>query len=166
MRYVCSAAVLAVSILSNSVLFAQGGGLSITNYQFVSQTPVTLTQWDVTYRATLVNTGGAVGSVQAQVTSSNPAVVRTLSGQDTLSFGPVGTNGQAVSTNTITLLVNRVANPPFDFSMLQWSFTSTPAPPIANAGPGQTVPFGSVVTLNGGGSTHPSGVGTLTSMWT
>src|SRR5579864_3910820 len=165
MRYVCSAAVLAVSILSNSVMFAQGGSLSITNPQFVSQTPVTLTQWDVTFSATVTNTGAAVGSVKAQVSSPNPNVVRTLTGQDTFNFGPVATNGHANSTNTITLLVNRAANPPFDFSMLQWSFTTTPAAPIANAGPNQTVPFQSTVTLDGSASTNPSGTGTLTYSW-
>src|SRR5580704_12329121 len=101
MRYVCSAAaMLAVSILSSSVVLAQGVSLSITNPKFVSQSPVTLTMWDATYSATVVNTGVAVGSVQAQVTSLNPATVRTLSGQDTLNFGPVSANGQANSTNT------------------------------------------------------------------
>jgi hypothetical protein len=40
-------------------------------------------------------------------------------------------------------------------------------PPIANAGPDQTVPAGSVVTLNGSGSSDPdNGPGSLTFHWT
>ena len=44
---------------------AQVAGLSITNYQFVSQQRVTLTASNVTYRADLANTGGPLASVTA-----------------------------------------------------------------------------------------------------
>src|SRR5579859_4436382 len=45
------------------------------------------------------------------------------------------------------------------------SGSSNPAPPVADAGPVQTVPAGSKVVLNGSGSSNPSGVGTLSYRW-
>src|SRR6185436_782342 len=48
------------------------------------------------------------------------------------------------------------------FANLQWSFQA----PIANAGPNQSAKLGDTVTLNGSGSSNPSGIGTLTYNWT
>ena len=73
-------------------------------------------------------------------------------------------NGQVTSNNTFTILVDRTV--PFSFSDLIWSIqANAPLPPVANAGPNQTAAVGSTVTLNGSGSTKPSGVGTLTYNW-
>jgi hypothetical protein len=66
MRYVCLAAVAALSVLAPSAAFGQ---LSITNYQFVSQQSATSTKSDFTYRADVVNAGGPLGSVTATLTS-------------------------------------------------------------------------------------------------
>src|SRR5581483_1822226 len=161
MRYVCSAGVVALSILSCAPLCAQGG-LSITNYQFVSQTPATRTLWNVTYRADLVNTGGPLGSVTATL-SSLPFGVRSVPGQDVLNFAPVAGNSHTTSSNTFTILVDRTLA--FDFGQFVWTFTSTPAGPVANAGPNRTVAIGTTVVLDGSGSTNPSGVGTLSYAW-
>jgi hypothetical protein len=47
---------------------------------------------------------------------------------------------------------------------LVWAF-SAPGAPVANAGPNQPVAVGATATLNGSGSTNPSGIGTLTFSW-
>ena len=72
MRYVCRiAAALAVfSCVLPFDALAQGvQGLTITNYQFVSEQRWSRTQSYVTYRADLVNTGPARAAVAATVTS-------------------------------------------------------------------------------------------------
>ena len=161
MRYVSAASLAVLSILSPAMLLGQG--LSITNYQFVSQQIVNSTQTRVTYRADLVNSGGPLGSVTATVSSLNIFSVRTVPGADTLTFAPVPGNSQTTSSGTFTLLVTTTQT--FSFSNIQWSFQTTAAGPIANAGPNQTVNAGTLVTLDGSHSTNPSGVGTLTYSW-
>jgi hypothetical protein len=167
MRYLCPAAAVAIFIfVSSSVMSGQNNaasGLSVANYQFVSEVPVTLTTWQETYRADLVNTGGALASVAATVTSLNTASFSTIPGEDTLEFSQVPANSQTTSQNTFTILVDR--NVAFDFSNLQWTFNTTAANPIANAGPDQTTVVGATVALNGSASTNPSGLGTLTYSW-
>src|SRR5262249_35121397 len=144
--------------LTLSEAFAQGGpsNLSITGYQLVSETRTTRTVFFETYTAVLVNKGSALPGATATATSLGPSV-QVVSGQGTLRFGPVPANGQVTSSNTFTLLVDRTV--PFDWSLISWSFTK----PVANAGPDQTVTVGTTVTLNGSGSTSPSG--TLTYSW-
>ena len=161
MRYVSAASLAALSMLAPALLMGQG--LSITNYQFVSQQVVNSTQTRVTYRADLVNPSGPLGSVTATVSSTNIFSVRTVPGQDVLTFSPVPANSELTSSGTFTILVSNTQ--PFSFSSLQWAFQSTAAGPIANAGANQTVTVGTLVTLNGSGSTNPSGVGTLTYSW-
>ena len=165
MRYVSSAAVAALSIITSSVMFGQADKLSITNYQFVSEQFYSRTQSKVTYRADLANQGTAFDSVTATVTSSTPNVVVTPGDQDTLLFAPVPAHTQIPSNNTFTILVDRTV--PFDFSSLHWTFVPSngPPPPVANAGAAQMALVGQTVTLDGSGSTNPSGVGTLTYSW-
>src|SRR5260370_30478652 len=160
MRYVCLAAVVAgIGVLAPSAAFGQ----CITNYQVVSEQDITPTRANLSYRADLVNHGGALGSVTATVTGLDPFSIRVVPGADTLQFSAVPANSQVTSSNTFTIQVNPTV--PVDFSKLQWAFQTTPAAPIANAGPNQSVKLGSTVTLDGSASTNPSGVGTLTYSW-
>jgi hypothetical protein len=164
MRYVSAAAFVTLSSIIPSVAFAQvDTSLSITNYQFLSEQRVTQTQSSVTYRADLVNTKGAFGSVTATMTVLDPFTVRAVPGQDTLNFAPVPANSQVTSSNTFTILVDRTAQ--FSWSKVRWEFQTTVQGPVANAGPNQTAGLGSTVTLNGSGSTNPSGIGSLTYTW-
>ena len=164
MRYVFSAtataAVIAFKLLAPSIAFGQAGlsDLSITNYQFVDEQRVTRTQFYETYRADLVNRGVAPLAATATVTSLAATVV-VVAGQGTLHFPVAQPNGQVTSLDTFTLLVDRSV--PFDFASLKWSFLN----PVANAGPNQTAQVGKTVTLNGSGSSNPSGVGTLSYSW-
>src|SRR3984893_19227062 len=152
MRCVCLAAMAALSVLAPSAAFGQ---LSITNYQLVSVQSVSSTKSNFTYRADLVNTGGALGAVSATVTSLDPFTVRVVAGQDTLQFSPVPANSQVTSSNTFAVQMDNAAV--LDPSKLQWSFqTGGPAPPIANAGPNQTTTVGATVTVDGSKSSDPS----------
>src|SRR5579862_9706625 len=103
-----------------AVCFGQGSGLSITNYQLVSQQASRRVQ-SVTYRADLVNSGASLQALTATLTSLNPSAIQVVSGQNTLQFGPIPANSQVTSTNTFTLQVNST---PVDFSQLQWTFTT------------------------------------------
>jgi hypothetical protein len=95
MRYVCQAAAVAVF---SCCLVAQAQaqsvpGLSITNYQFVSEQRWSRTQSYITYRADLVNSGPAVQAVTATVTSLAPSV-EVVAGQANLHFSPVPAGGE------------------------------------------------------------------------
>ena len=163
MRYTYAAAIaIALSALGPSPVSGQVSDLSIpptgSSYLLVNQTFVTRTQSYYTYQAILVNTGTALTSVTAAATSLSPNVT-VVAGQGTLYFSPLPANGPSVSTNTFTILINGGA--PFDGSQISWSFNG----PFANPGSNQTVPVLSTVTLNGGGSTNPSGIGSLTYGW-
>lgn len=161
MRYVCStAAALCAFLIAPSVMMAQGAaGLSIENYQFQSEQRLTRTQWFVTYKADLVNTGAARSAVVANLSSLVPSV-KTVDGQSTLHFPAVPANGRVTSTDSFTILVDRSVT--FDFANLKWSFLN----PVANPAASQTTaPVGTTITLSGAGSTNPNGAGTLTYAW-
>jgi trimeric autotransporter adhesin len=106
-----------LSLLACLAALAQGQGLSIANYQLVSQQTIQRTV-NITYRANLVNTGAALGAVAATVTSLN-ASIQVAPGQDTLQFTSVPANSQVTSSNTFTL---QVSGTPVDFTQLQWTF--------------------------------------------
>ncbi len=143
MRNVCPAILVAFSMLVPNLASAQlsgassgaSGQLSITNYQPVSVVVATPTQWYLTYRADVVNTGPALASVTATVNTTNPYVVRNMQGLSTLDFTNIPANGQVTSSNTFSVLATSTT---LDPTKLQWTFQTTPAGPIANAGPSQT----------------------------
>ncbi len=164
MKYLGQATLIAFLIAAPAVVFGQGAqDLSITNYQVVSQQQGFL-RVNVTYRAELVNSGGAsFGSVTATLTSLNPFSFKVVPGQDTLTFSPVPAKSHVTSINTFTILIDPKI--PFDFANLQWTFQTTLAGPVANAGPPQAAKVGTIVMLDGTGSTNPPGIGTLAYKW-
>jgi hypothetical protein len=147
----------ALSLAKNQPV--SGQVLSITGYQLVSQ-QATSGGLYLTYSAQLVNSGPALGSVTATLNSGNPFSFRVLGQADTLNFSPVPANSQVASSNTFMVLTTSTS---LDLTQVEWTFQTTPAGPIANAGPNQTANVGSTVTLNGSASTTPSG--TLTYSW-
>ncbi len=161
MRYVSLTAVaVAVSALVPSALLGQidSTKLSIQGYQVLSEVPYSRTQSYFTYSASLLNTGPAVPAITATVTSRLSSAI-VVPGMGNLHFPPAATNTTVNSLNTFTLLVDRTAT--FGFNALTWSYVA----PVANAGPDQTGSVGMTVTLNGSGTTNPSGLGTLTYSW-
>jgi hypothetical protein len=163
MRYMSGATVTALMLSIPFAIFGQVQDLSITNYQLVTSVQATATLWQQTYRVDVVNSGTPVGSVTATAGTRDASVVRIVPTQNTLTFPAVSSNGEVTSTNTFSVLVN--PSVPLNTSDLTWAFRTTPPGPVANPGPGQTVAVGANVTLNGSGSTNPSGVGTLTYTW-
>src|ERR1039457_5298082 len=149
MRYVSRMVVLGICTVVPGVLLAQGGQtLSITNYQFVSSQQVTATMANVTYQADVVNTGKPEAAVLATADTLNPGSFTMVLGQNTLTFAPVPANSQVTSSNTFTIRVNRTV--PFDFANLQWTFQTTPLPPVERNG--STEPFLSTSRIYNGRS--------------
>ncbi len=165
MRYLYPATMVALSItvVCATLGHAAGQNLSITNYQVVSTQTINSTQSYVTYRADLVNSGRALQTVTATVTTVNPFVVRVQPSASTLNFTNIPSGGQVTSSNTFTVLANPAV--PLNPANLSWSYQITADSVIANAGSNQTAKVGATATLNGSGSTNPSGVGTLTYAW-
>ena len=169
MRYVSSAICFALSFLSCSVVPPQAhaqdtSALSLVSYQVISRKPITSTLANLTYSITLQNTGTqSLGPVIGRV-SSRSANVRPVPGQDEVTFPSVPPNSRAPGSYIFSVLVDETQ--PLDIaSSLEWTFQATAAPPAANAGANQTVKLGGTVMLNGGASTNPSGIGTLTYTW-
>ena len=161
MRYVSLTAVaVAVSALVPSALLGQidSTKLSIQGYQVLSEVPYSQTQSYFTYSASLLNIGPAVPAITATVTTRLSSAI-VVPGMGNLHFPPAATNTTVNSLNTFTLLIDRTAI--FGFNALTWSYVA----PVANAGPDQTGSVGTTVTLNGSGTTNPSGLGTLTYSW-
>ena len=72
MRHIGPIHALGLSMLAPYLLLAQSGQpLSITNYQFISEQPLSTTDSYIVYRADVVNTGKPEASVTATATSLN-----------------------------------------------------------------------------------------------
>lgn len=165
MRHVRPTSIIALAVLLSPGAVAQSQSLSITNYRVVSEQVLTATYSRITYGADLVNSGPALSQVTATVTTTDP-LTRVIPNESTLNFMSVPANGLVTSIDAFSIQASNTA--PFDFSKLQWTFAiggQTALSPIANAGANQTAAVGSLVTLNGSGSTNPSGTGTLTYSW-
>lgn len=131
MRYVCSSVALGVALLCIAPFVASaqdaGAGLAISKYTLIGEERFSRTQWYVTYRADLTNSGAARSGVTATVTSS-ATTVQVVPGQGIVHFASVPANGTVTSVDTFTVLVDRSV--PFETSSLVWSFLN----PLANAG--------------------------------
>ena len=165
MRHAYSAVRVAFWVLMAAVMARSGfAQLSITNYVIINSQRISLTTWQYTYTAALLNQGPALSGATATL-STSASNVTLVPGKNVLNFGPVVTNGQVEAKNSFTINVDRSVQ--FKLTELNWTFVSNGgvSPPVANAGPNQTASVGTTVTLNGSGSTNPSGVGTLSYSW-
>ncbi|MDX2153758.1 MAG: PKD domain-containing protein [Bryobacteraceae bacterium] len=165
MRYVWMSAALAVTAIAPWIAAGQTPEptFSITNYKLFNSERISRTQWSFTYSADVINRGPMAPGLKATLQTKVAHIV-PVAGQDKLLFGDVPAASQKSSLNTFTILIDRSVA--FEFKDLLWTFQSAaPEPPVANAGPNQTVSVGATVILNGAASTNPSGVGTLTYQW-
>ncbi|RLA23171.1 MAG: hypothetical protein DRQ61_04530 [Gammaproteobacteria bacterium] len=101
--------------------------LSVSNYQFVSKTRVSRSNYDYTYRITLANAGGALENVVATVASSSS---RTVITDGEVTAGNIS-SGDTPSSDTFTFRQNRRYR--FNPGALSWSFTADePEPQPSN----------------------------------
>jgi hypothetical protein len=112
-----------------------------------------------TCAADIANTGPALKEVTATLTSLSP---HTQVGDGNLLFGDVGASTKR-SLDTFTIRHDHRF--PFDPSQLSWAISYLPSntPPVANAGPDQTVSLGPTA-LSGTASTDRDG-DLLTHRW-
>ncbi len=144
--------------------FGQAPQFTIGNYQQISQQRVSLYVYQFVYMANVANSGAAAANVIGTVTSTSPHTT-IVAASNTLSFGAVAANASVLSWNTFSF--QQDVRYQFVFSSLVWTFASAAAlPPIANAGPAQTLPVGSTATLNGSKSSDPNGVAITGIQWT
>lgn len=120
----------------------------------VSSTRVTRDLTDFTYRIRVVNQGGALAGATAFVSSLSP---NTVIRDNEVRLGDLPAGSTVTSTDTFTLRQNRLV--PFQPADLVWTIEAQPANtrPVARAGADQTVPTGTLVTLDGTGSSDADG---------
>lgn len=134
---------------------ADTSGLSATGQQSVGVSAVGRTHFDYTFTLTVYNSGPALTGVTATLDSSSPL---TMVIDGTVAVGDIGAGDTIETSDTFTIRQDRrfVFNP----AVLGWSFSadeSANTPPVAAAGPDQTVPLGVLVTLDGSGSNDADG---------
>jgi hypothetical protein len=144
--------VLAIGLVGSTLRSQPTAG--ITSYQLISEVRITRTVSEYTYKAVLTNSGPPLGASTATATSTSP---NTTIVDNSLTFAPVAAGGTTVSTDTFSFRQNRAFA--FNWADIQWNIVSQAGnrPPVANAGPDQTVAPASTATLNGSGSTDADG---------
>src|SRR5262245_29989281 len=123
------------------------------NYILVSADRSNRTVFTYTYRAKITNPGpGDFLSVTATLTSRSS---HTVVVNGSLTFGNVPAGSMVTSKDTFIIRQDRVF--PLNPADLVWQIAGTPVsrntPPVANAGPDQTVVVLQMVTLDGSHST-------------
>jgi RHS repeat-associated protein len=136
---------------------ADTAALSVIDYHYVSGSRVGRSDFDYTYQITVRNSAEALNNVVATAASSSS---RTTIIQGVVNLGDLGANSTKKSAGTFTFRQDRRFV--FDPASISWSLTADPVtptntPPVASAGPGQNVFTGTLVTLDGSGSSDADG---------
>jgi hypothetical protein len=149
-----AAALLLLAAFSVLQASAQVTTAYVVELQLASSMRVTRDLSDFTYRIRVVNQGGALVGARATVRSLS---ANTVIRDNEVLLGSVPAGTTITSIDTFTLRQNRLVA--FRPSDLVWTIEGQPANtrPIANAGSDQTVRTGTVVALDGTGSTDADG---------
>lgn len=131
--------------------------LAITGYELTEQIKLGKGVYQFVYRAAVTNTGSDAMNVRATL-ESTPSIVEII--EPDLQFGDVPAGTTELSDDTFTVRQARKGSRgdfPVDPMRFVWSFETGNAPPVADAGPDQTVEVGASVQLDGSGSSDPDG---------
>ncbi len=151
---------LCVVILTLSALTAQQTHFRVASLVLVSSTSLPDGQLESTYRVRAQNLGAAAATVTANITKgqghANLVVV-----DGGVTFGAIAAGQIATSLDTFTIRDRRrqphnpvvLLNP----AGLRFEFSTGNAPPVAAAGPDQTVAVGSTVVFDGSESADADG---------
>lgn len=106
--------VVALGVFFSGTAFA--ADLTIGNYTLVSSKRVSRVEYEYTYKADVVNNGGDVKNVMAQVTSNSPytAIIEGI-----LEFGDVASGTSKASSDTFIIKHNR--RHLLDWAVLTWN---------------------------------------------
>ena len=117
---------VAIFFLALSSLGAGLQGLSVGKYQLTGSRQINGNEFELTYKASLINTGPALRNVTARLvpSSTGPTIVDGL-----LNFGNVRARGTVASSDTFSIRVI-LPSSAFDTRTLRWTIVSdTPSPP-------------------------------------
>ncbi len=132
---------------------ADADDLTVTDYQYTGRARVGRIYYDYTYTITVSNSAEALQNVVASASSVSP---NTTIINGVVSIGDVGAAASVQSTQLFSFRQNRRYR--FDPESINWTFSADSTgpvntPPIANAGPDQSLVHGTTVMLDGSGST-------------
>ncbi len=95
--------------------------ISVTAYQLVSQTRISATVFDYTYRVSVRNTGPALIVVTGR---ANSTATNVTFPDNVASFGDIASGTPANSVDTIVIRQDR--SQPFNTNQVAWQFTAAP----------------------------------------
>lgn len=99
----------------------QAPALRVERYQLVSEKRLSSRVTELTYRATLVNSGAAKVQVRGTPTTTSRSVEVSIGAVD---FGTVAAGARAKSRGTFRVLLRPSEDEPFDVKTLEWTFVS------------------------------------------